>query len=94
MFGVHVVATTSYITPEFKDVVERGFGIRIALSSDEQTSTILVGDKSASLLSSLGTAVYNESYGNPSANILFQVAYPNKDETIDLLKQLQTIDRP
>lgn len=95
--GIHIVLASQNfdLIPSIKQTLFAHSAIRIALNGSEDSvqSVLGPGNAGAKQLKKDGTfvAIYNDNSGADYANVVFQVAYLEKEERADYLKKLSAL---
>lgn len=95
--GIHIVLASQNfnLIPSIKPVLFSHAAIRIAIKGSEESARSVLGDGNPGAKQlqdgAAGAAVYNDGSGKESANIVFQVAYLEKDKRAAYLKTLSSL---
>lgn len=95
--GIHIIMASQNfnLIPSLKPTLFSHAAIRIAIKGSEESARSVLGDDNPGAKQlqdgAAGAAVYNDGSGKESANIIFQVAYLEKDKRVSLLNKLSAL---
>jgi hypothetical protein len=95
--GIHLILASQNfnLIPSLKPVLFAHAAIRIAIKGSEDSAKSVLGDSNAGAKQlqdgAAGAAVFNDGSGKESANIIFQVAFLEKEKRHSYLQKLNAI---